>query len=232
MATVYYKVHGGRLSFAEYWRMAPDPFTFCIVAVAKLFGGMSFDFSIPRVDQLHTVEWDDIPRDTRKAMREPIQLLEGAGLSLAFFHEMPVLERHRLGVGAALLAPDGRTFATVNYARDKVQSKLDVSCVTPFDDDTFGITTTAKKQMKPQPEHVVARYPGMPADDLYDKHLGHLEEWQAERRAVRVTPQTLPGVILKGEQGHIDFHADRGVYVPMTKAEIRRIREAQEADDE
>lgn len=232
MATVYYKVHGGRLSFAEYWRMAPNPFVFCIVAVAKVFGGMPFNFSIPRVDELHLLEWNELRGEARKAMKPAIRLLEEAGMRTIFYHELPLLERDRMGCGASLLAPDGLTFATVNFVKDKVMSQMEVSCVTRFDDESeFGITTTAKKQLKPQPEHITFRYPGTPADELYEKHLEHLEDWKASKDVVKVTPDRLPKVVLRGEQGHIDFHIERGVYVPMTKAEIRAIRDTQEDDD-
>jgi hypothetical protein len=232
MPTTYYKVHGGRLSFTEYWRMSPDPFTFLIASVAKLFGGFPMNFSIPRPEELTYVDWDDVPPVARKQFRHPVEELEGVGFELAFCYELPLLEKDRMGAACALLGPEGKTFATVVYCQDKATKQRETSVVSRFDDDTFGVTTTAKKQLKPLPTHLSERYPGAPADELYDKHIDHLKDWTADgRRIQKITRKTLPEVILEGEQATIDFHIERGVFVPMTRAEIRKIRAAQEDEE-
>ncbi len=232
MPTVYYKVHGGRVTFAEYWRLAPDPFSFVIAAGMKLFGGISFDFSIPRIDSLDIVEWDDVSRKAQKQLAETMEEFEGAGFQFAFVHEIPVLEKHRYGVSAVFLSKDRFTFGMANYFEDKVTTQRAASCVTRFD-DSYGFTTTEKKTFVPLPESVGFRHPGMPADELYEKHQGYLEKWEHDgKRPVRLTLNTLPDVVMVGEQRFVDYHVDRGVFVPMTKAEIRRIRAANEECDE
>jgi hypothetical protein len=233
MGTKYYKVHGGRLSFAEYWRMAPDPFTFVLCAGMKLFGGMAFDFSIPRVEELHYLDEAEVPKAAMKRIRGSIKRLTEAGFAPKFYHEMPVLEDHRLGLAACLLADDRRTFGMVMYARERDEEQTHVTCASRFADGTFGSTTTQKKMMKPDPQNKVARYPGAAADEIYDRHLEHLEEWEGGGLQVRkLDDAALAAAVLEGEQQHIDFHAERGVYVPMSKAEVRRIREANTDDDE
>src|SRR5579883_68076 len=177
MPTKYYKVHGGRLSFAEYWRMSPDPVTFLFAAGMKLFGGMPFNFSIPRADELHYVEEEDLPRAAAKKMKGPVARLEEAGFALKFYHESPTLEDHRLGVAGVLLSADRRTYALVIYARDKAQQQLQFSCVSRATDGTYCGVTTQKKAMKPDPECRFFRHPGLAADALYDAHLEHLREW-------------------------------------------------------
>ena len=235
MPTKYYRVHGGKVSFAEYWRMSPNTLTFGIAAIAKLFGGLPMNFSIPRPSELHVVDWDDVPKAARKAMRTPIEELESAGLMFQFCHQLPVLERTRLGIGVVLLSPDGKTFATVNHAADANANlkETQVSCVSRFVDEGFGCTTSAKKQFKPIPEDITFRHLDMPADELYERHLDYLAGWEDDGRKVRrFNSETVHDVMLEGEQRHVDFHVERGVYVPMTKAEIRRIREEQEGADE
>ena len=232
MPTVYYKVHGGRVSFAEYWRLAPDPFSFVIAAGMKLFGGISFDFSIPRIDALDIVEWDNISRKAQKQLAEPMQLFEDAGFQFAFVHELPVLEKHRYGASAVFLAPDRLTIGMANYFEDKMNKQRAISCVTKFDDG-YGFTTTEKKTFVPLPESVGFRHPGMPADELYEKHQGYLEDWERDgKQPLRLSLNTLPAVVMAGEQRFVDFHIDRRVFIPMTKAEIRRIRAANEDVDE
>lgn len=232
MPTKYYKVHGGRLSFAEYWRMSPDPFTFLLCAGMKLFGGMPFNFSIPRIGELHYLDEADLLRAAAKKMRGPIKRLQDAGFTLKFHFESPVLEDHRLGVAAVLLADDRQTYALVMYARDRGNEQTHVSCVSRFADGGRCVATTQKKAMKPDPESRVARYPGAAADDLYDRHRDDLRAWEDEgHRVERLDDAALAAVVLEAEQRHVDFHAARGVYVPMTRAEINRIRAAN-GDDE
>jgi hypothetical protein len=231
MPTKYYKVHGGRLSFGEYWRMCPDPFTFLMAAGMKLFGGMPFNFSIPRIDELHYLVEDELLKSAVKKFKGPVRQLQDLGFAHKFYHEMPVLEDHRIGLAAVLLAEDRRTFGVVMYARERANEQLQITCATRFTDDTFGSTTTQKKAMKPVPENKVARHPGARADDLYDFHQEHLREWEDEGlQPVKLDDAKLAASVLKGEQRHVDFHAERGVYVPLSKAEINRIRSANDDD--
>jgi hypothetical protein len=232
MPTKYYKVHGGRLTFGEYRRMAPDPFTFLICAVMKLFGGMSFDFSVPRIDELHYLDEADLPRAGAKKMKGPIKKLTEAGFALRFHHEAPLLESHRLGVAAVLVSQDRKTVALVMYGKEKDVEKVQVSCFSRFADGNFGATTTQKKEMTPNPANKVAYHPGVPADELVELHREHLAEWDEEDglRPRKLDDAGVAAAVLEGEQQYIDFHAERGVLVPMSKAEVRRIREANEDD--
>ena len=233
MPTKYYKVHGGKLTFAEYWRMCPDPLTFLIAAGMKLFGGISLDASLPRHEELLTVEYDDLPKSAKKFTRDAVDALEAAGMTLLFCHELDVLEAHRYGVGVVFLARDGRAFATVNYAKEGEVKKVELNLVTPFKDDTFGITTTAKKQFKPHPDYLSDRHPDATADELYETHQQNLDEWESDgRKPYKLTPATVPQFVLEGEQRFIDFHIERGVFVPMTKAEVRRLRDERDAREE
>src|SRR5205085_12011004 len=84
MGIRWYKVHGGRLSFREYWKMAPDPFTFLIAAGAKLFGGLPMNFSIPYLDRLDVVELDDLPGGPRRTLKRGVAEFEDAGFDFQF----------------------------------------------------------------------------------------------------------------------------------------------------
>ena len=167
MGVRYYKVHGGRLSFAEYWRMSPDPLSFLVAAGLKLVGGMNFTFSIPRIDDLVELDWADLPGVARRALADPRDRFEAAGLRFAFAHELPLLEPHRVAAGAVFLAPDGRAFAAANFAKEEAAHKVVVAAVSRFGDGRFGITTGAEKKLEPRPNRIVRRYVGLPADALY-----------------------------------------------------------------
>jgi hypothetical protein len=225
MGIRWYKVHGGRLSFREYWLMCPDPFTFCIAAGMKLFGGLPMNFSIPHMDRLEIVELDDLPGGPRRTLKRGIAEFEDAGFEFQFLHELPILERDRFGAAAILLKPDGRSFATVNFAETKDMSQMAYNCVCSFGEGRFGTATTQKEQMKPDPKHITVRFIGASPEELADQHKGLMQDWEDDGETiVRVSREKLPDVVLSGERGHVDYHIERGVYVPMTKAQVRKLR--------
>lgn len=227
MGVEYYKVDGGRLTFGEYWRMSPNPLVFLIVAIMKPFGGVSFNFSLPRGDELDFVDWDDLTGAARRKFRDTEDDWIDVGYARVFCHELPVLERHRYGAAAVYRHQDSRSFATQGYARDGDVETTFLSCVTRFDSGAFGCTTTNKQQFKPHPDHPVARFPGVNGVTLYERHVDQVAAWEPEYgRVTPVTPEALPQWILDAEHRFIDFHAERGVFVRMTKQEMRRARAA------
>ena len=234
MPTTYYRVHGGRVTLAEYWRLAGNPLEFALAAAFKLFGGLPLDSSIPRIEAVPFVEWDALPKDARTKLQGPIDLLEDAGYEYAFSYRAPLLEANRLGVASALLRADGRAFALVVFAREPNLSKVATSCISRFPDGSFGVTTGQKKQLQPNPKNPCHRHPGASADQLAELHAGHLAAWADDG----LTPQrldrdtSLPAAVVQGEQELVDFHADRGVFVPLTRAEIRAKRAQQPNDDD
>jgi hypothetical protein len=225
MPTKYYQVDASRLTLAEYWRMSPNALTFLFAAAMRAIGAMSFDFSIPRPDELRVVDLDDLPDSALKCLRPALNDFRTAGLELALCHEADVLEDHRYGAGLAFLARDGRSFGAVNYGEENDIRRVEISLVSPFDDDTFGVTTTAKKQFKPHPAYLNVRFPEMTAGELCAAHDRNLDRWESDgKRPRRITRESLPGLILEAEQRFVDFHVERGVFVPMSKAEVRLLR--------
>jgi hypothetical protein len=179
------------------------------------------------------VDLDDLPGGPRRIIRRGVQKFEDCGYQFAFVHEIPVLERDRFGAAAFLISPDGLSFTNVNFVEDKAVSQHVIGVNCRFDDGSFGMLTTQKEQMQPNPIHRYVRRPGAAAEDLVDQFPEILEEWESEGvQAVRIMPKSLPGLVLEGEQGDVDYHAERGVYVPMTAAEVARIRRQHGGDDE
>lgn len=231
MGVHWYKVHGGRLSVREYWKMAPDPVTFLVAAGAKVFGGLPMNVSVPYPDRLDLVELDDLPGGPRRTLGRGIAAFEAAGFGFRFVHELPALERDQFAAAAILLAPDRRSFATVNFAAAKDVSQTAYNCVAWFGEGRFGTATTQQERMKPDPRHLTVRFVGASPAELTDRHAELMREWEEDGEMIRtIHPDTLPDVVLFGERGHVEYHAERGVFVPMTEAEVRRLR-GDDADD-
>jgi hypothetical protein len=227
MTTQYYKVHGGKLTLPECWRIARSWRAFWQALVWKPFGGYPFKTSIPRPDALEVIDPKELPDGFRERLLELVALYEKAGLELVFYHRSQVLERANLGAGAVLLDPTGTIIGTVAVV--KVASKPPHSALaftTHFTDGTVGITTTERQTFKPQPHHLWNRYGPVRPDFLYDRHRDRLRWWERldGKSPQSFTRQQLPQLVLEAKQRYVDFHAARGVFVLMTEDEIARQR--------
>jgi hypothetical protein len=231
--TQYYRLNGGRLSLPECWRLARSWSKFATLLAWKPLGGFPFTFSIPRPESLQIIDPGELPEQVRKWLLEQVALFERAGLELVFSHRSQVLERTRLGVGSVFLDPTGTVIGTVSIAQSsKARRQFAQSFTTHFTDGTAGMSTTARSWFQNQPQYLKNRYGPLPPDVLYMRHQDNLKRW--EQRAGKFpqsfTRRQLPDVILQAEQRFVDFHAARGLFVPMTEEEIARKREASDRE--
>lgn len=220
--TTYYRVDGAKLTYAEYWRMAPDPLSFLLVAGRKLIGfPLYFNFAIPRPDRLFLVNFDELPASARHAMGPAIRSAEKTGLRLIFCHRLAVPEPNRLGAAALLLDDEDTTGLMIICGQQGEHRELQVSCASRFADDTLATTTTMRKSMEPVPGQDVERYPGSSAGQLYRRHREHLERLESQGLIpVPLDPDKLEEFVLSCELRYVDYHIARGVFVPMTEDEL------------
>lgn len=223
--TNFYRVHGDRLTYAEYWRMSPDPFSFLLAAGLKTVGlPLPFNFSIPRPDKLFLVALDELPGSARFALKRPVAAAERDGLRLVFCHRLAVVESHRLGAAALLLDEQNGTCLNVMFGQHGEKRELQLSVVSEFDEDTRAVTTTMKKTMTPVPGSRIARLPKAGVGELLGRHAQLLDECAGDGyKPLRLDPNRLPQTVLRWELKYVDFHINRGVFVPMTDDEVDRL---------
>jgi hypothetical protein len=223
--TTFYRLDGGQLTYAEYWRLAPEPLSFLIAAGRKFIGWpVRFTFAIPRPDRLFVVDVDELPDAAQSAMWPVVRKAKAADLRVAFYHRSPVPERHRVGAAAALLDEYELTCLYVIFGQDGGQRQVQLSCVSRFADRSLGVTTTMPKTLEPVPGNHIERHPGTDPATLYARHQEHLEDLESQGLVpMWLDPERLADVILEWEVGYVDFHVGRGVFVPMTNDELDRI---------
>ena len=223
--TTFYRVDGGRMTFAEYWRMSPEPVSFLIAAGMKLIGlPVRFNFAIPRPDQLFIVDFAELPGSAQQGMKAAIRSAEKAGLRLVFCHRLAVPEPHRLGAAALFLDETNETSLMVMYGQQGEAREVHATCASRFADETLCTTTTMKKTMTPVPGSDIERYPGADPRTLYARHRDHLERLAGRGLIpVPIDSDELPDFVLKCELRYVDFHIGRGVFVPMSEAELEKI---------
>jgi hypothetical protein len=220
--TTFYRVDGGRLTLAEYWRLSSDLLSFLFAAGRKLLGvPLRFAFTVPRPDRLFVVEFDELPAAARNAMKHPIRDAERAGFRLAFCHRLPVPEPERVGAAAVLLDGHHESVLVVIFGLHGERREVQLGCVSWFADDTLASTTTARKTLTPVPGADIERYPGADAATLAGLHRDHLERLAARGLVpAALDPHRLSEYVLEWELRYVDFHIERGVFVPMTEDEL------------
>jgi len=220
--TTFYRVDGAKLTYAEYWRMSPGVMAFAIASGMKFFGfPFQFRFAIPRPDRLFLVNLDELPGPARRAMGRAIRSAEDEGLRLVFCHRLAVPEPDRVGAAALMLDPRNVSGLMIIYGQQNRVQQLQVACLSRFPDGTYATTTTMKKTMEPMPDQDIERYPGEDAGGLYRRHVEHVQR-MAERGMIPIPfdPNRLEQFVLEREVQYVDFHAHRGVFVPMTEEEL------------
>ncbi|HXD87126.1 MAG TPA: hypothetical protein VN641_11570 [Urbifossiella sp.] len=221
MAPQYFRVHGGRLTLAECWRLARTWSALAKFIAWKCVGGYPFNFPIPRPEALHFVKPEEMPAGPYlNAALKLIAEFEGAGLKLLFTHRTDKL-MGAPSLIACLLDPAGTTIGTFVSSSKGRGYEAECLATSHFLDGTAGVTTTCRKLFKPQPHHLYeCRVRASPAG-LIGRHRQNLERWERDGKFPKAfAPAELPKVILEAQQRYVDFHVARGVFVPLSEEEI------------
>ena len=223
--TTYYRVDGAKLSYAEYWRLSPGAIPFAIAAGLKLIGfPLRFKFAIPRPDRLFLVEFEELPSIARRALEPELDSAESAGFRLLFCHRLALPEPDRLGAACVLLDEKNLCGLMVMFGKHGDQRELHLVCVSCLVDDRLAVTTTMKQSLNSTPWQSVERYPGANVrvlDAMHREHLARLDNQGAI--PIRLDPDRLDQFIFECELRYVDYHIERGVFVPMTEEELDAI---------
>jgi hypothetical protein len=219
----YYKLRGSRISLREYWRLCPDPFTFCIAAVAKPFGGVAPALSVPLLDRIPDVHPDDLPKGVARALDRQAERFEAEGYRRLFTCSPPLLEPNRVNAAAVLLSEDGWSMAQVLYIRNGEMTQVGLTVGCWCDDGTFAVVTSRKQELDSPPGHRVERYLGAGVGELVEKFLRHARAWDTEgMRATPLDEAKVRANLVRVERESIEFQVGRGVLVPLTPRDLAK----------
>jgi hypothetical protein len=215
--TLYYRIDGRRITLREYRRLCPNVLVFLLAAGLKLLGGgIRFTGLVPRIDRLHEITWDDVPADLRGGLSGPVAELERVGFRQLFLHRVPTPQRSRAGVCGVLLAPTGDAYAKVASVIRPDGRRQWVAVVARLTDGGLGATTDDRLELDDPPFYRRVAAVGARPVEVWDRHREAVLGWSAGGVfPLPLTPEAVRTAELEMESGFVDFHAARGVLVPV-----------------
>jgi hypothetical protein len=234
MKSVAFKPNPGRMGYRELFRVAGKPtvgFLACGLKFFRLLGAQKDGFGMRTFgDQLPRRDIDSLPRRILSEMDGYRYDLEKIGFIPCFAYSLEaygsqeghaIAHRHKSGVAGA----------SVLYSRSvrgdiESETTLFAYC-TALADDTYIMTSGAKKMMD-KPSHVLGEnMPGRSPKEVFERHIERLESAGALPLTIK-TDDELERIVLRYEKEDTEFNFDRGVYVLMSRSEIRLGEQLQE----
>jgi hypothetical protein len=126
--------------------------------------------------------------------------------------------------GSVVLANRDRTIlASAAYARAGTVNEVIIGLISKLEDGRIASTTGARQRLEPPPGFLASYRVGATVAELVAWHtqlLAHLKK----ARALVLDDVAQRQLLLDNSQRIFDFHRARGVLVPMSPAEVERLR--------
>jgi hypothetical protein len=234
MKSVAFKPNPGRMGYRELYRVCGKFSTgvlACGLKFFRLLGAQNDGFGMRTFgDRLPICEIDSLPRRVLSEMDgylydlEKIEFIPCFAYSLEAYGSQEghaVSLRHKSGVAGANVL-----FSRCVRGDQETEATIFAYC-TPLADDTFIVTSVAKKMMD-KPSHFLGEsMPGRSPKEVFERHIDRLETAAALPLTIK-TDDELERLVLRYENDDAEFNFDRGVYVRMSRSEIELGEDLQE----
>jgi hypothetical protein len=218
----FYKIDGTKLSFAEIRRMAPGYFALLIASAAKILRRplrARFGCAYERV---RIIELADAPPHLAEELAAALAQCESQGFVRRFAVSAPCVGDQQ-GASVVLANRDRTVLASAAYARAGTLKEVIIGLISKLADGRIVSTTGAGQRLEPPPGFLASYRAGATVAELVAWHTQLLAHLKAVRALV-LDDVAQRQLLLDNSQRIFDFHRARGVLVPMTSAEVERLR--------
>lgn len=239
MKAVAFKPNAGKMGFRELFRVAGSPgvgLFACGLKFFRVLGASGDGYGMRSFgDDLDRVDPDALPAHVRRAMDNYAAKLERAGFDPKFGYGLECYGKQEAWA-RLFVHEDRRTAASIAYARCVRDANETLTVIYSFNtmlrDDTYVITSGGKRLISKPAAFRMEYVPGGEPKQVFARHEQRVEKAASDAREIR-TDGDLERLVLNCENAETDFNLQRGVFVPMTRADIAlgtRLKE--EYDDE
>jgi Zn-dependent protease len=226
----FYKIDSTRVSLREYWWGARSAFVFLIACCIKLLRiRLPSSADDPNVESLHPFEMAEssFPEDVRTRLAPLTAELQQLGFHSPAFHAIEDAFHRTTTYLVTLRHTSGEAFGRIHHRiwtyPHPAKVSLFAEFVSAFEDGSFLWSLASKPDMQAPPSCRTNRRVGASATALWSAHL---EELGRARFSKAVVPmRTTADLVAACEHHHRvvrDFHLRRGVFVPMTAADVEQ----------
>lgn len=223
----YYQPMTTRISLREYWRMSKGWGEFVLGIVFKLLRirlPLTFAFADTRNFRRITPEELSVrARERIKPMADEALALE---LQYAFSYWLQTVGTIE-GAAAAFLPADGRSFLLVVYVRTwtnvTIDEKVAFAFVSLLSNGQAIVTARTKGDLDTPPHVIGEAMLGTTMRQVYERHVVRINEAPAQIIITESAEQLEP-LLRDYEEQNFAFQIDRGVYSPVSDAEVARLQ--------
>jgi hypothetical protein len=227
---VYFRTDTTRLTFGELWRISSRTPVFLAGCMNKLLGVRTpARHAVCHHESILEVPADQVPALAQQALLPCVEGFERAGARRAFYHTVPAV--NVTGCAAALLPPERNAviavaWASAHRAARPGRASCSSGITSQLEDGTFLITSDHRARFNPPPLFKFQRFLGAAPEELMDRHQEALTELASPALPVEDDEQAKQ-LIVDMKCCNFSWQVSRGVWVPLTAAEMAQLGLAQ-----
>ena len=221
----HYRVVLWRLTYAECWRLAPNPLSFVVFALFKtLRVPVATVSAVTYPAGLDLVDVHEIPPYVLDRWRPALDACPDLGLRTKFCQRVPVLGRAE-NFNMVLVRDDGEFTVTLTFERYIVQNRERIYATTNIasrlNDDRRAVTTDNRRAVALLPEIVTQAVTGRWLPEMVAAH----RDWLAANAltAIPVPEASLERTTLARLQAAFERNVERGLYVRISERDYEKL---------
>jgi hypothetical protein len=220
---VYYRTDLTRASLREIWRSASPSYTAGVAAILRKLlrrpwpATFALAAAHPRI-----VELADVPERLNSIMSDAVRACRQAGFAPRFGLVVPSVGDQE-NATIVLSTKDTKQLATVAYSRVGAVQGVVVTILSLLRDGRVLSTTNARQGLDEPPDYVAGYHVGAGVPVLVKRHTARIDELN-DIRPVALDDLARRQLMLDLQERKLAFLSERGLLVPMTQAEVERLR--------
>ncbi|MDA1055157.1 MAG: site-2 protease family protein [Planctomycetota bacterium] len=225
MEPTYYRVNASKATYAECWRATRNLFEFVLICILKTLR-LSFSATYAITNEgFKRLEWDEVLADVRASLLPIRSELESVGFRYCFCYCYPTLGTMR-STTMILLSNDNKSWVSVLCERHQSGAFVNRIVVTSVRSDlSNGNLLLTCDLQNPYPlEFLCERRAGYSAARLAGRHQERIAETSPAYPVPVPDDFAMERRVLELEQRVFQHGLDRGMLIPLTAAELERLK--------
>lgn len=222
---VFYQSDSRRLTVREYWRLSGNPLQFLLALTLKLCGiRLPMNFAFASAGATHSIRPDQRSEFARNALAGLEKDAADCGLRYVFSYVLPSMGAVE-SLASTYANQDGTIVVPLVFVRmwfKTTMQKTAYAFLSRMANGQLLVTSGTKQELDIPPGYLTEFWPNAPFATVLARHRERMVAMGVPALAAP-TDVDIAACIRENEQRVMDFHVERGTYVPATAAELERL---------